>query len=97
MRLRQLSRKLGVHPDKILAVLTDNGHEAENDPNSKLTAEQVEIVQTHFPTPAEPKKKSVEAAPAAVEEETPAETPVEEAVATVEQPEAVPAAAESIH
>ncbi|MCE7991125.1 MAG: hypothetical protein HEP71_04060 [Roseivirga sp.] len=51
MRLRQLARKLGVHPEKILTLLSESGHELQNDANSKLTEEQVEITLTHFPLP----------------------------------------------
>lgn len=55
MRLRQLARKLGVHPDKILKVLEDHGHVLENDANSKLTQEQEALVTQNFaPDPVEP-------------------------------------------
>lgn len=91
MRLRQLSRKLGVHPNKILTVLTDTGHELENDPNSKLTAEQVEIVQSRFPAPAEPETKRAESDPEVSAEEMPSETPVEMTVA-MNETEAIPEA-----
>lgn len=85
MRLRQLARKLGVHPDKILTLLADSGHQLENEANSKLTEEQVKITEEHFPPPVieteEETTTTLAEAPAPVEivvpiaEETPA--PVE--------------------
>ncbi len=50
MRLRQLSRKLEVNPDKIIRLLSEAGHELENDANSKLSEEQVEIIHAYFST-----------------------------------------------
>lgn len=87
MRLRQLARKLGVHPEKILTLLADSGHELQNEANSKLTEEQVEIAETHFPPPVVEKEEAETeeipvaepAAPMAVEEET---APVVEAPAS---------------
>ncbi len=81
MRLRQLARKLGVHPEKILTLLADSGHELQNEANSKLTEEQVEIAETHFPPPVveEAAEETEElpvaepSAPIVEEEDTPAE------------------------
>lgn len=84
MRLRQLARKLGVHPDKILTLLADSGHELENEANSKLTEEQVQIAETHFPPPVIEK----------VEEEITA-SPAIETVAVSEPEEAAPIEAET--
>lgn len=97
MRLRQLARKLGVHPDKILTLLADAGHELENEANSKLTEEQVQIAETHFPPPvieeAEeeiPEKVEVEPVPVSEPEDSPtveAEAPVTEETVEEESPE----------
>lgn len=48
MRLRQLARKMGVQPEKILEVLSENGHVLENEANSKLTDEQVALATETF-------------------------------------------------
>ncbi|GAB5525132.1 MAG: hypothetical protein Roseis2KO_30040 [Roseivirga sp.] len=85
MRLRQLARKLGVHPEKILTLLADSGHELQNEANSKLTEEQEEIAETHFPPPVVEKEE--------VETE---EVPVAETAAPVAVEEAKPAVVEAL-
>lgn len=54
MRLRQLARKLGVQPEKIVNLLAENGHVLENEANSKLTEEQEALALEQWGTPAEP-------------------------------------------
>ena len=48
MRLRQLARKLGVQPEKIVNLLAENGHVLENEANSKLTDEQEALALSHW-------------------------------------------------
>lgn len=89
MRLRQLARKLGVHPDKILTLLSDSGHELQNEANSKLTEEQVEITLTHFPLPVVEEKETEEDATSTPEASPeivkPAPEVVEAATTTTEE------------
>ena len=51
MRLRQLARKLQVQPKQLIAVLSKNGHEIENDPNFKLTEAQEALILKTIPLP----------------------------------------------
>lgn len=46
MRLRQLARKLEVNPNRLLEILSENGHNVENDPNFKLTEEQEQLINS---------------------------------------------------
>jgi len=85
MRLRQLARKLQVQPKQLIAVLAENGHEIENDPNFKLTETQEELILKTIPAPEgksveSPEEDVIEAieVPKAVVEEL--ETPTEEII-----------------
>lgn len=48
MRLRQLARKLEVNPNRLLEILSENGHKIENDPNFKLTEEQEQLINSRI-------------------------------------------------
>uniref|UniRef100_UPI004048C943 hypothetical protein n=1 Tax=Roseivirga sp. TaxID=1964215 RepID=UPI004048C943 len=48
MRLRQLARKLEVNPNRLLEILSENGHTIENDPNFKLTEEQEQLIASRI-------------------------------------------------
>jgi len=61
MRLRQLARKLGVQPDKIVGLLAENGHDLENEANSKLTEEQESLAIAHFAPETEAQEAEQEA------------------------------------
>ncbi|MFT6827475.1 MAG: hypothetical protein ACI9Z3_001097 [Roseivirga sp.] len=48
MRLRQLARKLEISPNRLLEILSENGHTVENDPNFKLTEEQEQLINSRI-------------------------------------------------
>jgi hypothetical protein len=80
MRLRQLARKLEVSPNRLLEILSENGHTIENDPNFKLTEEQEQLINSRIA----PKKveviEVVEEAQKEVELEEEAPTPKKKTV-----------------
>lgn len=74
MRLGQLSRQLEVSSDQIAKLLNDNFREVSSHPNVKLTDEELDFVQNHFPPPV--KAKTPEPAPV-LEAPTIEESPLE--------------------
>ena len=83
MRLGQLSRKLEVSSDQIAKLLNDNFREVSSHPNVKLTDEELDFVQNHFPPPV--KAKTPEPAEPAPVLEAPT---VEESPSEVDEVEA---------
>ncbi|MGW8123937.1 hypothetical protein ACV07N_14860 [Roseivirga echinicomitans] len=59
MRLRQLARKLQVQPKYLIGILSQNGHEIENDPNFKLTEVQESLILSIVPMPKESSEAKV--------------------------------------
>ena len=85
MRLRQLARKLQVQPKQLIAVLSKNGHEIENDPNFKLTEAQEALILKTIPLPEDEnielaKEAVIEAVEVPKEVVEEVETPTEEIV-----------------
>jgi translation initiation factor IF-2 len=60
MRLGQASRKLNVGHNTILDFLAKKGHEVENNPNAKLTPEQVALLSKEYATSANEKQEASE-------------------------------------
>ena len=60
MRLGQASRKLNVGHNTILDFLAKKGHEVENNPNAKLTPEQVALLSKEYATSANEKLEASE-------------------------------------
>ena len=58
MRLGQASRKLNVGHNTILDFLAKKGHIVENNPNAKLTPEQVAMVSKEFASSASEKEEA---------------------------------------
>jgi translation initiation factor IF-2 len=58
MRLGQASRKLNVGHNTILDFLAKKGHTVENNPNAKLTPEQVAMVSKEFASSASEKEEA---------------------------------------
>lgn len=58
MRLGQASRKLNVGHNTILDFLAKKGHIVENNPNAKLTAEQVALVSKEYASSATDKQEA---------------------------------------
>src|SRR6476619_773262 len=58
IRLGQASRKLNVGHNTILDFLAKKGFEVENNPNAKLTPEQVNLLSKEFASSATEKKEA---------------------------------------
>ncbi|HET9052559.1 MAG TPA: translation initiation factor IF-2, partial [Cyclobacteriaceae bacterium] len=52
IRLSQAARKLNVGKDTILEFLSKKGHEVENNPNAKLTADQFALLSKEYASSA---------------------------------------------
>ncbi|WBL43130.1 translation initiation factor IF-2 [Algoriphagus halophytocola] len=81
MRLGQIARKLNVGTATIVESLAKKGYEVENNPNSKINMEQVELLNKEFKSSALDKEEASHLSigkrhePISIEPETPKEEP----------------------
>jgi translation initiation factor IF-2 len=92
MRLGQIARKLNVGTATIVESLAKKGYEVENNPNSKINMNQVEMLNKEFKSSALDKEEASHLSigkrhePISIEPETPKEEPKPAAPKAAEQP-----------
>ena len=59
MRLSQVARKLNIGKNTILEFLESKGHKVDNNPNSKISDEQLELLSKEFASAALDKEEAL--------------------------------------